>query len=175
VLFLRDEMANMAWAVERVVQGQAGRPLDRYEAYQEMRRRETAAAPPEPEEDPGAYADLIYRLGTSVPDYWIPLLPEEFVSPAGEISMRLRRGAMPRFGPDGAVVGIVPPLGSLLRPSEPLSLYEEEVPREGARVKRAVQFCRWINGSSHLWIGARKRPGRGEGSSGLRFDTAEQV
>ena len=32
---LRDEMANVAWAVERVVESAAGRPLDRHEAYQE--------------------------------------------------------------------------------------------------------------------------------------------
>lgn len=35
VLFLRDEMANVAWGVERVVESAAGRPLDRFEAYQE--------------------------------------------------------------------------------------------------------------------------------------------
>lgn len=169
VLFLRDEMANMAWAVERVVQGRAGRPLDRFEAYQERRHRELDNSLPEMDE---SVAELAYRLGTSVPDYWIPLLPEEAISQAGDLSMRLRRGAMPRFGPDG-VVGTIAPLGSLLRPNEGLTLYEEEVPREGARVTRSLQFCRWINGSRHLWIGARKHPGRGEGSSGLRFDTAE--
>jgi hypothetical protein len=27
-------------------------------------------------------------------------------------------------------------------------------------------------GSTHLWVGRRKQPGRGEGSSGLRFDVA---
>jgi hypothetical protein len=49
-------------------------------------------------------------------------------------------------------------------------LYEEEVPREGVRVTRVYQYTRWCDGSSHLWIGRRKRIGRGEGSSGLRFD-----
>lgn len=28
----------------------------------------------------------------------------------------------------------------------------------------------WINGETYLWVGRRKRTGRGEGSSGLRFD-----
>ena len=28
----------------------------------------------------------------------------------------------------------------------------------------------WFDGRSLLWLGRRKRPGRGEGSSGLRFD-----
>jgi hypothetical protein len=30
-----------------------------------------------------------------------------------------------------------------------------------------------VDGSMHLWIGRRKEIGCGEGSSGLRFDTAE--
>jgi hypothetical protein len=50
-------------------------------------------------------------------------------------------------------------------------LFDEEVPRAGARVTRNWQYARWIDGSRHLWIGTRKEPGRGEGSSGLRFDT----
>ena len=40
---LRDEMANLAWAVERVVESAAGRPLDRHEAY-----HETQAEQPSP-------------------------------------------------------------------------------------------------------------------------------
>jgi hypothetical protein len=61
----------------------------------------------------------------------------------------------------------------LLQPGKSLALYDEEVPREGARVTRAFQYARWIGGSTHLWVGAHKLPGRGEGSSGLRFDTVE--
>ena len=33
VLFLRDEMANLAWGVERLVESPAERPLNRFEAY----------------------------------------------------------------------------------------------------------------------------------------------
>jgi hypothetical protein len=52
-------------------------------------------------------------------------------------------------------------------------LYEEEVPREGVRVTRRYQYTRWCDGSTHVWIGRRKQIGRGEGSSGLRFDIVE--
>ena len=52
----------------------------------------------------------------------------------------------------------------------PLRIEEEEVPREGAVATRAFQFARWIDGGSLLWLGRRKRAGRGEGASGLRFD-----
>lgn len=69
---------------------------------------------------------------------------------------------------------IVRSQGRILNPDSrvPLAVYEEEVPREGARVTRNYQLARWLNGSTHLWI-RRKQVGRGEGSSGLRFDTAE--
>ena len=38
-----DEMATMAWAVERIIESPAGQPLNRFEAYQEERRRKEAA------------------------------------------------------------------------------------------------------------------------------------
>ena len=54
-----------------------------------------------------------------------------------------------------------------------IQMPEEEVPREGARITRAYQLARWMDGSTYLWLGRRKTVGRGEGSSGLRFDTTE--
>ncbi|MGH2353238.1 MAG: hypothetical protein ACRDI2_02030 [Chloroflexota bacterium] len=49
VLLRRDEMANMAWAIERVVESPTGLPLDRVQAYQEERQaREGGPAEPDP-------------------------------------------------------------------------------------------------------------------------------
>jgi len=160
---LRDEMANVAWAVERVVESAAGRPLDRHEAYQET----LAEQPPSPAAD-AAGAPMVYRLGTTVPDYWIPLLPVKDGN-----ALRLKRGVLPAFG-EGGIQGTHLPKGRLLEPGRELLLYEEEVPREGARVTRTYQYARWIDGTTHLWIGRRKHPGRGEESSGLQFDVAEK-
>ncbi len=160
---LRDEMANVAWAVERVVESAAGRPLDRHEAYQAT----LAEQPPSPAADTDG-APLVYRLGTTVPDYWIPLLPVK-----DGTTLRLKRGALPAFD-EGGIQGLQLPQGRLLEPSRELLLYEEEVPREGARVIRTYQYARWIDGTTHLWIGRRKGPGRGEGSSGLQFDVVEK-
>lgn len=160
---LRDEMANVAWAVEQVVESASGRPLDRHEAYQE-----TLAAQPSPPAAGSDGAPLIYRLGTTVPDYWIPLLPVK-----DGTTLRLKRGALPAFG-EGGIQSVHRPKGRLLEPNRELLLFEEEVPREGARVTRTYQYARWIDGSTHLWIGRRKEPGRGEGSSGLQFDVAEK-
>ncbi len=114
-----------------------------------------------------ALAAAAYRLGTSVPEYWIPLLPVQ----EGP-SIRLKRGALPRLEP-GDAGGAFEPQGRILHPGHPLVLHDEEVPREGARVTRAYQYARWIDGSTHLWVGRRKEAGRGEGSSGLRFDVLD--
>jgi len=49
-------------------------------------------------------------------------------------------------------------------------MFDEEVPRSGARVISAYQYARWIDGSTHVWRGRRKDAGRGEGASALRYD-----
>jgi hypothetical protein len=64
-------------------------------------------------------------------------------------------------------------MGQLLKSlsiEERLWLFEEEVPRAGVTVERIWKYARWYNGQILLWTARRKRIGRGEGSSGLRFD-----
>jgi hypothetical protein len=56
-------------------------------------------------------------------------------------------------------------------PDEALLIPEEEVPREGAVVRRCFQAARDADGRLYVWLTHRKSVGRGEGSSGLRFDT----
>jgi hypothetical protein len=164
VLFMRDEMANLAWAVERSAEGPGGSTIDRFEAYQERRRREEQAAE---SAEPGSTAPKVgpleYAIMSEVPDHWFPLVP--VATGSGAVALRLAGVAS---HPQGNA-----PLGRLLQPYGSVLIQEEEVPRTGARVTRAYQYARWTDGSTHLWIGRRKRPGRGEGSSGLRFDKAE--
>jgi hypothetical protein len=163
VLLLRDEIANLAWAVERAIEGDDGLPADRAQAANE------AAPDVEPPRSPGEA--LPYRLRTDPPQHWFPLLPQRAV--ATDPSMSFRLGALPRITPPGPPLK---PRGRLLAPmaKDPkLLLREDEVPREGARVTRAYQLARWMDGGTYLWLGRRKAVGRGEGSSGLRFDTAD--
>jgi len=152
---LRDEMANLAWGVERIIESRGGARLDRRDVYY----RRIAAAPP-PASDA---AQLTYRLTTEVPDYWIPLVP---VPQPNNRGIRLQRGALARSGPGGPATA----QGRILGVPGPLLLFDEEVPRAGSRVTAAYQYARWIDGSTHLWRGRRKDAGRGEGSSGLRYD-----
>jgi len=156
VLFMRDEMANMAWAVEHVVQGAI------------ENRLEPGAVPDAPQTTLPTPSGLPrYRLATDVPVNWTPLLPQRVADPP---SLRLVRAAM--LAPDGTNA-IRHAQGELLNAAVNLRLFDEEVPREGVKVTRQFERTRWIGGSTLLWVGLRKQVGRGEGSSALRFDEAE--
>jgi hypothetical protein len=152
VLLLRDEQANLAWAVETTVTGADGRPLDRHTTAvsDDTALAPAALAPPSADDT----APLRYRLQSPVPVHWFPLVPEPTGAP---VFQRLDRA--------------VPPLGRLLAP-QGMTLRQEEVPREGAQVRRRSYLARAGDGSLHMWSGRRQLTGRGEGSSGLRFDDA---
>jgi hypothetical protein len=159
VLLLRDEIANMAWAVERAVPGRLEQRVD-LDAY---------VAPGE-ETTPPPLEALRYRLATDVPANWVPLLPQRDAETKG---LRLVRAAM--LTADGTNQLRVA-RGTLLNPpGAGLALFDEEVPRAGARVTRSAQHVRWFDGSSVLWMGLRNGAGKGEGESGLRFDSAEET
>ena len=158
VLFLRDEMANMAWGVERIVESATEEPLNRNE---QERRALTATTEPRTDNK------LIYRLATEVPNNWVPLLPVRTKE-----GLRLQRGKVLRT--DGSFQ-LIEAHGRVLNPdTNALKIFEEEIPREGVRVTRHYQLARWQDGSTHLWIGRRKKAGTGEGSSGLRFDVLDE-
>ncbi len=151
VNFLRDEMANLVWAVENVVPSQAGLGVN---------GDEMAAKEPDNTPELAPLAPIRYVLGTTVPDNWIPFMPVQTENSQSEI--RLQRARMPES--KGA-------LGVLL--SEKLPPYyinEEEILRSGVIVKRAFNRTRWMNGKTFLWIGRSKQTGRGEGWSNLKFD-----
>jgi len=157
VLFLRDEMANMAWGVERVIESASETQLNRFE------EQRVAPTPPQ-----SASGKLKYRLATEVPSYWVPLVPVK-----SGTGLRLQRGKILKVE---GTPELVEAHGRILNPDtnqNGLGIFEEELPREGIRVTRSYQLTRWLDGSTHLWMGRRKRVGSGEGSSGLRFDRLE--
>jgi hypothetical protein len=154
VVFLRDEMANMAWAVEVRVPSALGRGADGYVVADE------SAPPSPPPPDLAEGVEVRYELGRDVPWNWRPFSP---VHIEGSIrSIKLRRSRMP--GPDRPI------RGRILSVPSPYDLFEEEVPRAGTQVTIGFQRTRWSDGSIHLWLGRRASTGRGEGSSGLVFD-----
>jgi hypothetical protein len=152
VLFMRDEMANMARA------GREGCARPDRAAHRAGRRTRCAA-------DDVADAQRVAAVSprTDVPSNWTPLLPQRI----DETSLRLVRASM--LAPDGSNVARHAQ-GELLNAAAKLALFDEEIPREGVRVTRQFERTRWIGGSTLLWVGLRKEVGRGEGSSALRFD-----
>jgi hypothetical protein len=154
VLFLRDEMANMAWAVERFVQGPSGGGRDRAREHDER-------LPSGPGDVDSAQLD--YRLQSGVPARWIPLLPRS----KGYRSIELWQGRMTT--PDGTPVE---PLGRILNRDDLKKLDDAEVPREGVIVRRQFSSTRRADGSYLRWTTRRVGVGRGEGASHLAFDSA---
>lgn len=153
VLLLRDEVANLAWAVERTVPGRSGDPRSR------------ADEPPVSSDgvaEDATPGDLLYRLRTAVPPYWIPLVPIG----VGYARVALRKGAF-----DDEAGNPILPAGTLLAPT-PLTLPDEEVPREGVRLRRVPTLARRGDGSTARWISRRVNVGSGGGSSGLADDSA---
>jgi hypothetical protein len=177
-MLVRDELANMVWAIERVVPLANGTSKRGAEAAAETRRfyereLEHRVGPPPPPV-PGT-APIRYEVMTSVLENWIPFVPVHVDGSNREI--QLQRGALPRVlegDPDPPAK--VTPRTALLRegldqhPAAPYFVYEEEVPRSGVRALQAYRRARWRKGRTYVWLAARKESGRGEASSKLAFD-----
>jgi hypothetical protein len=177
---VRDEVANMVWAMETVAPMPDGRGRPGKEAASELRTRlqkriDDARAAGTVTEPHPLRADIRFRLMTSVPDHWIPFVSAHM--PGDTRQTRLQRASMCRIlRDDPDPPRKVKPRGQLLREGldsptqQPYFLHEEEVPRAGIVVTRAFQRTRWLDGRVITWVGMSKQTGRGEGSSGLRFD-----
>jgi hypothetical protein len=146
VAFLRDEMANLVWAVEKTIDGAV---------------QSTPALPASSDTTEGER--YRYLISTGIREHWVPFVPVQGV----RNSIWLRRGRI--LDPQGRPVG---PQATLLKSTGPLLIHDEEVPREGLTLRRAFQLARWADGSSHLWTTRLKQPIAREGSSGLGFDLA---
>lgn len=158
VLFLRDEMANMVWGVERTIESALGRPLNLSEASFRSRKDTSTQSLAT-----NASQKKRYRLVSDIPPHWVPMLPVPVtVNDAQRLGLQTGRQGKGR---------VMTELWTINKAGTPV--YGEEVPREGVRISRAYQYTRWTNGQSYLWVGRRNEVGRGEGSSGLVFDQLE--
>jgi hypothetical protein len=97
---VRDEMANLAWAIEKKVQGVSGEPLDRdmeAKALSFQQQIDFKSADDSPQ--------LVYRLATPVPANWTPLLPVRPLplNPLNPLAIQLERAGMKRFYPEASV------------------------------------------------------------------------
>jgi hypothetical protein len=154
VLFMRDEIANLAWAVERIVTEGSGDPRART-------NEPGAHVIPDATPGPVSTAEMDYRLESTVPIHWTPYVPTS----DGYRSIELVRGR---------IVGKPGPRGRLLTEAAQQRLFDAEVPRDGVIVSRVPTLVRRTDGVYDRWIGRRVSTGRGEGASGLAFDVARR-
>jgi hypothetical protein len=186
VVLIRDEMANMVWGIEKTVRLASGESTQGSEAATETLNfyKRLLAENPAPVSDPTPLlensAQIRYRVMNTVPENWIPFIPVHLTGDNRET--QLQRAAMPRIleGEQGTPER-VRPRTTLLREgldrttASSYFLHEEEVPRAGVIVTQSFQRTRWRDGSVRVWLGVRKQTGRGEGSSGLAFDSIVDV
>lgn len=152
VEFRRDELANLAWAIERRVESTAGRAVDREAGPRPQ--------PLEPPED-GAWR---YQLATDVPDNWVPLVPVKITGDRPDIVLRRGRLATDADAHDAR--------GRILEPEHAFVVCEEEIESGGLRVTRRYQLTRAADGGVHIWVGRRKGPSSGPmRRTPLRFDS----
>lgn len=135
----RDEMANLAWAVEVRTLNDAGLPVDH-------------PLPSTTEHSDGAGAGprrvLAYQLTSPIPANWFPLTftnelpaPRWFIAP---VSDREARGVL--LGVEG--------------PADPRAgLDSSVIPATGIRVLRLPRFARSGDGKRLVWIGIRQNSG----------------
>ena len=148
---LRDETADMAWAVEHVVEGDVG-PL--------ALDQPAAVAPPL-----DAPATLAYRLASTLPANWFPLLPVKTAQ--GGLALVAGTVEDQPSAPAGRVVQRLSAPG--------FELPQHEVGRAGLRLHRVAARTRASDGTARLWLGRRRAIGVGEASSGLRLDIADDA
>lgn len=162
VLFLRDNTAALAWAVEQHLQGGADLAVSGYETYLARISADPAQAPPQPEP---AGVDIAYTLQSAPPDNWIPFVP--VLTQAGELMFR--RGTMDIPGPGGTVIKLQPH-AEILQPGVPYYLTDRVITPTGVEAMRYLRRTRWTDGSTLTWMARRSGPGAGPGTSGLKFD-----
>ncbi|MFQ5448629.1 MAG: hypothetical protein ACE5FF_17005, partial [Saprospiraceae bacterium] len=89
VNFLRDEMANMVWAVESTLPSPLGTGISGHETAAKLREAGTPVQPVFHDTE----AKIRYVLGTEVPYNWIPFVPVH--KPGSNRQIRLQRAKMP--------------------------------------------------------------------------------
>jgi hypothetical protein len=141
IRFVRDEVANLVWAVECTVPSLAGGAIDR-----QARHRLSETPPVDASDDA-----LRHRIASAIPPHWVPFQPSRIDPDLPDI--RLLRAAALLDNTDSGPT-LARPLGRGLEPqSTDLTLFEEEVPSTGR-----YQFARGPGGQSHLWLARNKDP-----------------
>jgi hypothetical protein len=158
VRFIRDEDANLVWAVEFRYRTAAGETIINGDGQR--------SGP----DSQGAGDGLPrFRLKSDLPAHWIPYVPRKN-APNSALSgeMHLRRARS-----NEAATPANPQYRSKIV-AESVRLNEEEIPRSGLRVRRIARYARGSDGTQHFWVGRLKESGQRTTLPGLKFDFIEE-
>lgn len=165
IRFLRDEVVNVGWAVEVLLPDQLGQP--RNCLYEPARQEATVtdgrtAGPSETD------VHLSYRLQTSAPAHWLPLIPRADAR-TGWIGSKLVLGGIRN---EIGEVRYADSQSQVLK-FRGSSINSNSIPRTGMALDRRWTRALDAMGTPMLWMARGKMAGQGEGSSGLEFDIAK--
>lgn len=185
VQFLRDEMANMVWGVETVINNGCGGTMDGktlsdlvfsdVDASNQAGANEQNSNKQDKTDDDKAieYSLLIQNR---VPMNWIPFVPEQVKrSEGGNCSdIEFRRGRMPVyfnksyqwFAPSTDLLGYKFTGDKV----NPMYINEEELASCGIKIVKTAQRTRWFLGKSFNWVGNKQVINEYQANSGLMFD-----
>ena len=176
VVFIRDEMANMVFAIEKKIWSDLGEGLDATEAASALKEFLLKRMPVSMASTTDA--ELRYELGNTIPMNWIPFIPVHLGSGSNR-AIQLQRASMPLILSDYDQIPLRPRTDFLrtgLNDDDTLSaspkyfIQEEIIPRAGIKLEKKLQRTRWFNGKTYLWLSHSKSIGHGQGNSNLQFD-----
>lgn len=182
--FIRDDMSNLVWAIEKVIPNSVGESMDAYEAGIKVQNKtaEFAGVSGTTTLLPND-AKVSYKIGDQLPENWIPFVPVKLEDDPFNRPIRLQRAALPRYV-EGQTDSLerVRPRTTLLQenvekkdtPDEkwkPYHIFEEEIPKSGASVMQTWQRTRTADGRVVVWLGRRKTHGGiAERGTNYKFD-----
>ncbi|MDX2285574.1 MAG: hypothetical protein NW241_15510 [Bacteroidia bacterium] len=186
VVFMRDEMANLVWAVEEITADPLGGGRDGAQLARLLEQWLKGLIPVvEDAPQEGATTPAwTYTAGRHVAENRIPFVPVAMqADPDQAFGMRqvvLQRAALPRILEDIPPVRVRPRTtllgaggGDEPERLPPFFIFEEEIPRAGATLQLLWKRTRWFDGATRVWAAKKKSVGRGETDVLFRFDTLE--
>lgn len=157
VIFTRDEIGDICWAIEQTVLGNSGEPVDRSAQLAQQRQ---PSPPPSPPGD-APVRTRHYQLRGTVPANWYPLPPDDSAASALRVT---KLAPLPGQDPQPD------PSTRLLHELYGQDVPAEEITRDGLEVTRRWRFARGHDGTQYLWVTRRAIPAPAIASPDLEFD-----
>lgn len=166
VQLVRDEIANLAWAIEARVSNGVADSIDGKSSALALEAQLRAAAGVGALERPLQQnsAHLAYKLATDVPPHAIPFMPI-----AGDQGLVLRRAAIPRMI-EGQPITRIRSRTQLVRSPPRYELDATALPPSGVTVRGVWRRTRSSDGRTHTWFAYERMPAARAAAIGLVFD-----